>query len=220
MSSFQISTSKRNEENKSNFEPETSCLNDYFRKESLSLIKYIDSLKLQPVITTAQGDLVVLSRSSFLIKNKNKLLSLLGNSKDFVELENDGNVLRYDWVKELEEGKFDFLNYVDNKYNNDDDDEVKDKQKSHLANLSEEISLNTILWVSEDEYDQEREDIFGIYNNGGGGKKESRYIPYRVLGNLSIDGKNLKVECLSDSLSLSVQRPDSIACWQILETFR
>ena len=205
MSSFQIFTSKRNKESKSNFEHETSDLNDYFRKESLSLIKYIDSLKLQPpVITTAQGDLVVLSRSSFLIKNKNRLLSLLGNSKDFVELENDENVLRYDWVKELEKGKFDFLNDVDTKYgnnNNNNNDKVKDKQKPHLANLSEEISLNTILWVSEDEYDlQECGNNFDIHNNDSGGKKEGRYIPYRVLGNLSIDGKNLKVECLSDSL--------------------
>ncbi len=106
-------------------------------------------MKLQPVITTAQGDLVVLSRSSFLIKNKNRLLSLLGNSKDFVELENEENVLRYDWVKELEEGKFDFLKDVDNNNNNNNNNndkvKVKDKQKSHLANLSEEISLNTIL---------------------------------------------------------------------------
>ena len=114
-SSFRIFATKRNKESNSNIEPETSGLNDYFRKESLSLIKYIDSLKLQPIITTAQGDLVVLSRSSFLIKNKNRLLSLLGNSKDFVELENEENVLRYDWVKELEEGKFDFLNDVDTK---------------------------------------------------------------------------------------------------------
>ncbi len=210
MSSFQIFASKRNKESTSNFETETFGLNDYFRKESLSLIKYIDSLKLQPVITTAQGDLVVLSRSSFLIKNKNRLLSLLGNSKDFVELENEENVLRYDWVKELEEGKFDFLKDVDNKYNNNNNNnndkvKVKDKQKSQLANLSEEISLNTILWVSEDEYDlQERENIFDIYNNDSdgrsGGKKEGRYIPYRVLGNLFLDGKNLEVECLSDSL--------------------
>src|SRR4051794_25960583 len=155
MSSYPIFASKRNKESKSNFEPEASVLNDYFRKESLSLIKYIDSLKLQPVITTAQGDLAALSRSSFLIRNKNKLLSLLGKSKDFVELENEGNVLRYDWVKELKEGKFDFLNDIDTTYtnNNNNKDNVKDKQKSHLANLSEEISLNTILWVSEDEYD-------------------------------------------------------------------
>ncbi len=63
----------------------------------------------------------------------------------------------------------------------------------------------SILWVYEDEYDlQERGNIFDIYNNDSdgrsGGKKEGRYIPYRVLGNLSIDGKNLEVECLSDSL--------------------
>ena len=76
--------------------------------------------------------------------------------------------------------------------------------KNHiLRSLSEEISLNTILWVSEGDDLQERENIFDIYNNnkgGSGGKKEGRYIPYRVLGNLSIDGKNLEVECLSDSL--------------------
>ena len=85
--------------------------------------------------------------------------------------------------------------------NNNNNDKVKDKQKSHLANLSEEISLNTILWVSEDEYDlQEYGNAFDMHNNDSGGKKEGRYIPYQVLGNLSIDGKNLEVECLSDSL--------------------
>jgi len=202
ISSFQTFTKKRNNEGNLSSEPKTFGLNDYFRKESLSIIKYIDSLKSQPIITTVQGDLVVLSKSSFLIKNKNRFLSLLGNSKDFVELENEENVLRYDWVKELEEGKFDFLNDADdNNNNNNNNYKVKDKQKSHLANLSEEIALNTILWVSEDEYDlQERENNYEIYNNDGREKKEGRYTPYRVLGNLFIDGKILEIECLSDSL--------------------
>ena len=209
-SSFQIFTSKRNKECEFNFEHETPDLNDYFRKESLSIIKYTDSLKLQPVITTAQGDLLVLSKSSFLIKNKNRLLSILDNSKYFVELEDEGNVLRYDWVKELEEGKIDFFNDNNNKYdNNKGNDKDKDKHKSYLSNLSEKIALNTILWVSEDEYEddlQESKNFFNINDSDDGlsgsgiGKKEGRYIPYLVLGNISIDGKNLDVECLSDSL--------------------
>ncbi|MER5176615.1 MAG: SEC-C metal-binding domain-containing protein [Candidatus Nitrosocosmicus sp.] len=207
-SSFKIFVSKRNKENKSNFEHEVFDLNDYYRKESLSLIKYMDSLKLQPVITTAQGDLLVISRSSFLIKNKKRLLYLLENSKYFVELENEGNVLRYDWVKELEEGKFDFLvNDAHKKYNNNHDkDKVKDKQKSDIDNLSEEIALNTILWVSKgDDGPQEHKDISDVYNSGDssggiGSKNEGRYIPYQVLGNLSINGKILEIECLSDSL--------------------
>lgn len=122
------SQSKRNIENKTNIEQENRYLNDYFRKESVSIMKYLGSLDLNPTITTAQGDLLVLSRSYFLIKNKRNFLSILDSSKDFIELENEGNEIRYDWVEELEKDGISFLNNLGNKdYNiyEDKDQRVK-----------------------------------------------------------------------------------------------
>jgi hypothetical protein len=63
---------------------------NYLRNESLSIIKYLDSLALTPTVTTSQGDIAVLSRSSFVIKNKRRLISLLDSSKDFTKLEGKG----------------------------------------------------------------------------------------------------------------------------------
>jgi hypothetical protein len=69
---------------------------NYLRNESLSIIKYLDSLVLTPTVTTSQGDIAVLSRRSFVIKNKRRLISLLDSSKDFAKLEGKGRVIRYD----------------------------------------------------------------------------------------------------------------------------
>ena len=83
-------------------------LNEYFRKESVSIIKYLDSLNSDdnttPVLTTAQGDPATLSRSSFLIiKSVRRFLSILDSSEEFIELENEGSTtLRYDWVERLD----------------------------------------------------------------------------------------------------------------------
>jgi len=160
MNTFQKFQSKykRNIESRTNVEHENLYLNDYFRKESVSIIKYLDSLNSYPTITTAQGDLLVLSRSSFLIKNKRRFLSMLDSSKDFIELENEGNEVRYDWVEELDEGNISFLNNINNKDINNSDEE---KQESNLSYQSEEIALHTILWVSvDDDNIQEHENIF------------------------------------------------------------
>jgi len=42
---------------------------DYFKSESLSILKYLDSLKLNPTVTTPQGDIMVLAKSRYIIKN-------------------------------------------------------------------------------------------------------------------------------------------------------
>ncbi len=56
-----------------------------------------------PTFTTAQGDPVILSRSSFLIKSIRKFLSILDSSGEFVGLKNEGSrTLRYDWVEKLD----------------------------------------------------------------------------------------------------------------------
>jgi hypothetical protein len=40
---------------------------DYFKKESLSILKYLHSLKLNPTVTTSQGDIMVLARSRYIV---------------------------------------------------------------------------------------------------------------------------------------------------------
>jgi len=157
-------------------------LDNYLRAESLSIIKYLESLTLRPTLTTSQGDIAVLSRSSFVIKNKRRLISLLNSSKDFTKLESYGRVTRYDWVEALS------LNA--NRFKNDDDKENQ-YQKEEDFLTGEQIALDTIAWVPQsDEVESKSNSII----------KNEAYVPYRVLGNLSISGKNLIIECLSDKL--------------------
>ena len=104
---------------------------------------------------------MVLSRSLFFIKNKRRLLSILDSSGEFVELENEGGSLRYDWVEELDNkgntlaSSSPFLNNIDDNKNINnnliDDDDVKEKQELGLLYPSKELALQTILWVSVDE---------------------------------------------------------------------
>jgi hypothetical protein len=42
----------------------------------------------------------------FVIKNKRRLVSLLDSSKDFTKLEDQGRVIRYDWVEPLLRDQF------------------------------------------------------------------------------------------------------------------
>ncbi|MGA9318458.1 MAG: SEC-C metal-binding domain-containing protein [Nitrososphaeraceae archaeon] len=174
---------------------------DYFKKESLSILKYLESLKLNPTVTTSQGDTIVLARSRYIVKNKRRLISLLNSSKQFVRLENEGKrSIRYDWVEKI--NKKDLIGTM-----------------SDSAGL-EHLSLNTILWMpspdSEEDKDYDRNYI-STTNNTDVNKEV--YIPYRVLGNLSITGRNLQVECLSDKLLENcnchavISRQISFACW-------
>ncbi len=93
----------------------------YLRNESLSIIKYLDSLALTPTVTTSQGDIAVLSRSSFVIKNKRRLISLLDSSKDFAKLEGKGRILRYDWVEVLYRDQFEKKKHKENQYQEEKD---------------------------------------------------------------------------------------------------
>jgi hypothetical protein len=188
-------------------------LNEYFRKESVSIIKYLDSLNsddnTSPVLTTAHGDPATLSRSSFLIiKSVRRFLSILDSSEEFVELENEGSTtLRYDWVEKLDVNSSllgsSTYNPSSTYYSvKKDVDKSNDKNnlstQQNLGNVhpAEELSLHTILWVSIDEEEDESEK----YGKRRSRKNTGRLIPYRVLGNLDITGKTLFIECLSDSL--------------------
>jgi hypothetical protein len=193
-------------------------LNEYFRKESVSIIKYLDSLNsddnTSPVLTTAQGDPATLSRSSFLvIKSIRKFLSILDSSEEFVELENEGSTtLRYDWVEKLDVNSslLGSSTYVPSSiYSSINKDVDKDHDKNNsppqqnlgTVHPSEELSLHTILWIPANEDQDEEEEEEEKYDKTRSRKNNtSRFIPYRVLGNLDITGKTLFIECLSDSL--------------------
>jgi hypothetical protein len=163
----------------------------YLRNESLSIIRYLESLTLAPTLTTSQGDIAVLAKSSYTIKNKRRLMSLLNSSKDFAKLGGKGGVMRYDWVEPLYGYRFEKKNNKENQYQNEKDLPTLPESHQHLA-------LSTILWVPQnDEVEDNLTTKKGTNNNN---INEGTYIPYRVLGNLSISGKNLTIDCLSDTL--------------------
>ena len=166
---------------------------NYLRNESLSIIKYLESLTLTPTLTTPQGDIVVLSKSSFIIKHKRRLISLLDSSKDFAKLEDEGRVIRYDWVEALHRDQFEMNNNKENQYQ-------KEKDLSALPQSHQQLALSTILWVPQNEVEDSLKTKNSRNNNNKNNIKKESYIPYRVLGNLSINGKNLIIECLSDTL--------------------
>ena len=164
---------------------------NYLRNESLSIIKYLESLTLTHTLTTSQGDIVVLSKSSFVIKNKRRLVSLLDSSKDFTKLEGQGRVIRYDWVEPLFRDQFQKNNDKEYQYQEEKDLPTLPESDQHLA-------LNTILWVPQnDEVEDSLKTKNSTRNNN---TKKETYTLYRVLGNLSISGKNLIIDCLSDRL--------------------
>jgi hypothetical protein len=166
--------------------------NNYLRNESLSIIKYLESLTLTPIVTTSQGDIAVLAKSSYTIKNKRRFISLLNSSKDFAQLECKGRVMRYDWVELLYRDQFGKKNNKENQYQNEKGLPALPQSRQHLA-------LSTILWIPQnDEVEDSLTTKKGINNNKN--VNEGTYIPYRVLGNLSISGKNLTIDCLSDTL--------------------
>jgi hypothetical protein len=209
-------TSIKNEKNESIYNNiEKPQLNEYFRKESVSIIKYLDSLNSDdnttPTFTTAQGDPAVFSRSLFLIKGIRKFLSILDSCEEFVGLENEGSkTLRYDWVEKLDAKDYTLVSSKhqpsSNLFNTNNNNVVIDghdknnrdqQQKLDFTHTSKELALQTILWVPVDEDDDKDE---GENNNKKTKKNSDGFIPYRVLGNLDITGKVLTVECLSDSL--------------------
>jgi len=74
------------------------------------------------------------------------------------------------------------------------------KMKKSLPTLPQShqhLALSTILWIPQND---EVEDSLTTKTNNNENVSEGTYIPYRVLGNLSISGKNLTIDCLSDTL--------------------
>jgi hypothetical protein len=150
---------------------------NYLRNESLSIIKYLDSLALTPTVTTSQGDIAVLSRSSFVIKNKRRLISLLDSSKDFAKLEGKGRIIRYDWVEVLYRHQFEKKKHKENQYQEEKDLLTLPQSDQHLA-------VNTILWVLQnDEVDDSLTTKNSAYNND---IKKETYIPNLYLNNVQV----------------------------------
>jgi Protein of unknown function (DUF2384) len=168
-------------------------IDNYLRNESLSIIKYLESLTLTPTLTTSHGDIVVISKSSFVIKNKRRLVSLLDSSNDFAKLGSQRRVIRYDWVEPL------YTNQFEQNTNNKENQYQKEKDLPTSPQSPQQLALNTILWVPQNDELEDSLKTKNFTNNNNNIKKEA-YIPYRVLGNLSISGKNLIIDCLSDTL--------------------
>jgi hypothetical protein len=194
LNSFQKLTNQNLNERNSTAEQNSHIaddFNNYLRNENLSIIKYLESLTLTPTVTTSQGDIAVLAKSSYTIKNKRRFISLLNSSKDFAKLEGKGRVMRYDWVEPLYRDQFGKKNNKENQYQNEKGLPTLPQSRQHLA-------LSTILWIPQKD---EVED--GLTKKGTNNNKnvnEGTYVPYKVLGNLSISGKNLTIDCLSDTL--------------------
>ncbi|MGH9976889.1 MAG: hypothetical protein ACRD8Z_13800, partial [Nitrososphaeraceae archaeon] len=69
---------------------------DFFKNESLSILKYLNSVKLNPIVTTSTGDIAVFAKNRYSIKDNRKLISILNSSRQFVKLENvDNHIIRY-----------------------------------------------------------------------------------------------------------------------------
>ncbi|MGC2574213.1 MAG: hypothetical protein WA364_22085, partial [Candidatus Nitrosopolaris sp.] len=90
-----------------------------------------------------QGDIAVLSRSSFVIKNKRRLISLLDSSKHFTKLEGKGRIMRYDWVEVLYRDKFEKKKHK-NHYQ-------EEKDLPTLPQSDQHVAVNTILWVPQND---------------------------------------------------------------------
>ena len=152
----------------------------YFKRESLSILKYLHSVELNPTVTTPQGDIAVLAKCRYAIKSKKRLISLLDSSKQFVRMENEGKrTIRFDWVQKI--SKKELIGTM-----------------ADSMGLDEHLSLNTILWMSSPSPYAEDKD--SKINDKRDDVRKELFTAYRVLGNLSIGGNELTVECLSDKL--------------------
>jgi hypothetical protein len=170
---------------------ENLAFDRYLRNESLSIMHYLDSLKeSSPTVITPEGDISVFSKSEFVIKDRRSVLLALNSSKEFARLENEGKTTRYDWIEELENNKFGHQDSTASR--------AESRKERNFMSESEQLTFRTILWLPPNE-----EKDTSLHSNITGkdkNKKEEQYTQYRVLGNLSIMGKTLIVECLSDRL--------------------
>ena len=178
-------------------------LEKYLKNESLSLIQYLDLLSNQTTdtVTTFQGDIAVLSESDFIIKNKRRIISILNSSENFAyvgdyeEGYNDyDDIIRYDWIEKLDvtSSKTNYLigNNIEKQEEDIDDNELEETRR---------VELNTILWLPNSSFasslSSNKKKKYSRKSN-----KNEEFVPYRVLGNLSIKGKIMNVSCISDKL--------------------
>ncbi|MGB8938302.1 MAG: hypothetical protein WCC17_24685, partial [Candidatus Nitrosopolaris sp.] len=66
-----------------------------------------------------------------------------------------------------------------------------EKELPILPESDQHVALDTLLWVLENDE---------VESTSSNNIKKETYTPYRVLGNLSISGKSLIIDCLSDKL--------------------
>jgi SEC-C motif len=178
-------------------------LEKYLKNESLSLIQYLDLLSNQTTdtVTTFQGDIAVLSESDFIITNKRRIISILNSSENFAyvgdyeEGYNDyDDIIRYDWIEKLDvtSSKTNYLigNNIEKQEEDIDDNELEETRR---------VQLNTILWLPNSSFasslSSNKKKKYSRKSN-----KNEEFVPYRVLGNLSIKGKIMNVSCMSDKL--------------------
>jgi hypothetical protein len=166
---------------KSDFSP---YLETCLKSQSLSIIHYLDSLSDNTrTVTTFEGDIAVLSETVFIIKNSRRIMAALNSSRHFARLENDGKFVRFDWIEKLEGDSVQNLLESEN-------GKLDNKQQGNDGLTDYEgVKLNTLLWLPTiGEHDSKIS------------KDNKKYTLYRVLGNLSIKGKLLIIQCMSDKL--------------------
>ncbi|HEX2408205.1 MAG TPA: SEC-C metal-binding domain-containing protein [Nitrososphaeraceae archaeon] len=171
-------------------------LEKYLKNESLSLIQYLGLLSNQTTktVTTVQGDIAVLSKSYLGIKSKRRIISILNSSEHFAYdyftgYDNDENVqddtIQYNWIEKLDVTNTSQTNYLTGgnieKSKNSYDDKLEETRK---------VELSTLLWLPKT----------SPSSTGNKKKNNEEYIPHRILGNLSINGKIMTVSCMSDKL--------------------
>lgn len=180
-------------------------LEKYLKNESLSLIQYLDLLlsnQTTDTVTTFQGDIAIVSESNFIIKHKRRIISILNSSENFAyvgdyeEGYNDyDDIIRYDWIEKLDvtgSNKTNYLigNNIEKLKEDIDDNELEETRR---------VQLNTILWLptssSSSSMSSNKKKKYSSKSN-----KKEEFVPYRVLGNLSIKGKIMDVSCMSDKL--------------------
>ena len=180
-------------------------LEKYLKNESLSLIQYLDLLSNQTTdtVTTFQGDIAVLSESNFIIKNKRKIISILNSSENFAyvgDYEGEGyndydDIIRYDWIEKLDvtSSKTNYLigNNIEKQEEDIDDNELEETRR---------VQLNTILWLPNSSFASSSLSSNKKKKYSRKSNKNEEFVPYRVLGNLSIKGKIMNVSCMSDKL--------------------
>jgi len=74
---------------------------EYFRRYSLDVLKFIETLFHPPLLVTPEGDLIVLSKAQYRVTNSTKASSILKSSKEFAYLDTEENALRFDWVPDV-----------------------------------------------------------------------------------------------------------------------